>query len=71
MLTQISCSETWTNGDLNIDGQIDILDVLLTVDIILNEEEPQPCVQFAADLNEDGDVTFFDIIQILNIILDL
>lgn len=71
MLPQTTCADNWNLGDLNSDGSIDILDILLTVDIVLDVEEPQPCVEFAADMIPDGDVTFFDIIQILNIILNL
>ena len=70
MLPQDSCAQ-WSKGDVNTDEVVDIMDVLTTVDIILDAGEIEPCVQFAADMNEDGDVTFFDIIQILNIIMDL
>ena len=70
MLPQDSCTQ-WSKGDVNTDEVVDIMDVLTTVDIILDADEIEPCVQFAADMNEDGDVTFFDIIQILNIIMDL
>jgi agmatine/peptidylarginine deiminase len=70
MLFQDSCAQ-WSQGDVNADDVVDIIDVLIAVDIILNSGEAQPCVYFAADMDEDGNVTFFDVIQILNIIMDL
>lgn len=51
-------------GDINEDGIIDILDIIMGVNfIIFNEYED------LADLNDDGFVNVLDIIQIINIIL--
>ncbi len=57
--------ETYELGDVNGDGNIDVLDVVLTVNIILNISDPFP----AADLNQDGVINVLDIVIIVNIIL--
>ena len=57
--------ETYELGDVNGDGNIDVLDVVLTVNIILNLIDPSP----AADLNQDGVINVLDIVMIVNIIL--
>ena len=51
-------------GDVNGDEVIDILDIILTVNIILNAQYNP-----TADLNEDGLINVLDIILIVNIIL--
>ena len=52
-------------GDINEDGNIDILDVILTVDIILDYQ-----YHILADINEDSLVDIFDIIMMLNWIMN-
>ena len=53
-------------GDLNADMEINVLDVILTVNIALGEDGYNP----AGDLNGDGEVNVLDIVQIVNIILE-
>ena len=57
-------NEDGLQGDLNGDGVIDILDIIVLVNMILNGE-----YSFIADLNEDGVVNILDIIIYKNIIL--
>ena len=52
-------------GDLNEDGLINILDIIITVNIILGTEEYNQ----NADINEDDTINILDVISILNIIL--
>ena len=52
-------------GDINLDGLINILDVILVVNIILEANS----FNDLADLNLDGQVDVLDIVQIINIIL--
>lgn len=52
------------DGDLNGDGQIDILDIIALVNMILNGD-----YSASADLNEDGAVNILDIVIYKNIIL--
>jgi photosystem II stability/assembly factor-like uncharacterized protein len=57
-------------GDINSDGNINILDIVRGVNIIL-ELPPQPTEYelWAADMNEDGKVNILDLVDIVNIIL--
>ena len=52
-------------GDINEDGNVNIQDVILSVNIILSSLEYNP----AADLNADGVIDVLDIINIVNMIL--
>ena len=52
-------------GDLNEDGLINILDIIITVNIILGTEDYNQ----NADINEDDTINILDVISILNIIL--
>ena len=56
---------TYDNGDLNMDGDINILDVVSMVNVVLNNEQNS-----MADLNGDGIINILDIILLVNIILD-
>mgnify|MGYP001215660324 CR=1 FL=1 len=52
-------------GDVNIDGVINILDVVMIVQIIIgNHEEVE-----SADFNDDGLVNIIDIVQLIQIII--
>mgnify|MGYP000995239831 CR=1 FL=1 len=54
-----------TLGDVNSDGVVNILDVVLLVNIILNgDDNPN------ADINDDGIINILDIVQLVNIILN-
>ena len=53
-------------GDLNDDGSLNILDIILMVGMIMDEE---PYDQIA-DLNQDGSINILDIIALLNLILN-
>ena len=51
-------------GDINMDGMVNVIDVVLTVNIILgNTSDP------SADINGDGVVNVIDIVLLVNMIL--
>ena len=52
-------------GDLNFDGIINVIDVVLLVNIVLNNE-----IDSNADINNDGTVDILDVVQIINFILN-
>lgn len=52
-------------GDLNNDEIIDILDIIITVNMIMSNE-----YSATADLNDDSVVNILDIINLVNIIMD-
>ena len=57
--------ESYELGDVNMDENIDVLDVVLTANIILNLDDPSPY----ADLNQDGTIDEEDINLLIDQIL--
>ncbi len=57
---------TEISGDMNYDQSLDILDLVITVDCIMNNAGDCPC----ADVNSDGAVDVMDIVQMVEDILD-
>jgi hypothetical protein len=57
-------------GDLNEDGTINVLDIVLLVNIIINNIIPNNHIQWAADLNLDVLLDVLDIVLLVNVILD-
>ena len=55
----------YDNGDLNMDGTVNILDVVLMVNVVLDGEQNN-----MADLNSDGIVNILDVILLVNIVLE-
>ena len=53
-------------GDLNDDGNIDVLDVIILVNHILS---PATVELEGADINNDGQVNILDVVALVNIIL--
>ncbi|MFQ6091903.1 MAG: DUF3160 domain-containing protein [bacterium] len=58
-------------GDVNGDGQINVQDVLVAVNIILGLLDPTPDQLWAADYNDDGAVNVLDVVLIVNEILGI
>ncbi len=52
-------------GDINLDGVIDVLDVIFIINIAINNEYNDN-----ADLNGDNSIDILDVVQLVNIILD-
>ncbi|MFQ6091719.1 MAG: aryl-sulfate sulfotransferase [bacterium] len=61
--------EEGTKGDVNDDGQINVLDVVKLVCIILNTCEYDEAMFVRADWNEDGQVNVLDAVGIVQYIL--
>ena len=52
-------------GDINSDGEVNILDVVDLVNIVLDNEE----INDYSDINSDGVVNIIDIILLVNLIV--
>ena len=63
-LTNLECNLSGMIGDINEDSLVNILDVILTVNLILDNEFNE-----SADLNSDSIIDVLDIVQLVNIIL--
>jgi uncharacterized protein (TIGR02145 family) len=55
-------------GDSNCDGEVNVMDVITTINYILGNN-PQPFCFIEADVNGDGSVNAIDVIQTINIVL--
>ena len=53
-------------GDINDDGIINVIDIILVVNMVLGIENPSDL----ADLNNDGEINILDIIEIIFIIIN-
>ena len=53
-------------GDVDGNGEINVIDIIIVVNIILGDQASIG----SADLNQDGTIDVLDIINIINIILD-
>ena len=52
-------------GDLNLDGTLNVLDVVLMVNLVLDDG-----YDYAADMNGDGIINVLDIVTLINTILN-
>jgi len=69
-LTQSVAVETLLMGDINFDGNLNVLDVMIIVNIILpNDMEYTDQQLAAADLDGNGFINILDIMIVVNIIL--
>jgi hypothetical protein len=57
------------SGDVNGDGNSDVLDIVQIVNVILGGSFADECAAEAADINGDGNADVLDIVQIVNMIL--
>ena len=54
-------------GDINNDGNINVVDVVIVVDYIINSTDVElEC----ADINNDGDINVADVVQLVSLILN-
>jgi hypothetical protein len=56
-------------GDSNGDNSVDVLDVVNTVDYILNNI-PSPFIDYATDVNNDSNINVLDVVGIVDLILN-
>ena len=56
-------------GDVNFDGTLNVLDVVVVVGFILGNEEPTEEEMITSDMNQDGIVNILDVILVVNEVL--
>ena len=56
-------------GDVNDDGQVNVLDIVLTTNLILCQDCPDD-YNVCSDMNVDGELNVLDIVLIVNLILN-
>ena len=61
---------SYQQGDVNIDGEINVVDAVLIIQNILEYNEFDSCQTSLADLNGDGSINIVDIVLLVNIILN-
>ena len=60
----------WELGDINQDATYNVLDVILTVNLVLSSETIPECEFYSADINADGVLNILDVIEVINLVLD-
>jgi len=60
-----SCEYDCSHGDVNCDGELNVLDIVILVNMILEDEYDE-----IADINEDGGLNVLDVVILVNLILD-
>ena len=58
-------SEEFVTGDINGDGDVNVIDVVVLVNVILGFEEENS----SSDLNNDGSINVLDVVLLVNLIL--
>ena len=59
------CQDDFLAGDINDDGILNVLDIVLMVNMILDADYEE-----VADMNEDGVINVLDIVTLINTILN-
>jgi len=61
----------WQKGDINQDGYLNILDIVMLINFILHSEIPTECQLWSADLNDDEILNILDIVHLVNVVLSI
>lgn len=59
----------FASGDVNMDGVLNVFDIIAIVNHILDSESLSPQQSHLADLNQDGIIDVFDIVVLVNLII--
>ncbi len=59
----------WSSGDVNNDGELNVQDVILMLNITLNSDDYDECQILVSDINGDGQTNVQDIVLLVNTIL--
>jgi len=56
-------------GDVNLDGRINIYDILKLVDLAAGVIEPELCIMESGDLNNDGIYNYLDVWELIQLVM--
>ena len=56
-------------GDVNLDGRVNIYDILKLVDFVTGVIEPELCAISSGDMTNDGDITTIDVIELVYLVM--
>ena len=71
LLDEVNCGSVQCGtGDVNQDGNVDVLDVVQVVNFIIGNNAPDDAQACASDMNEDGNVDVLDVVQMVNMIIN-
>ena len=56
----------YSQGDVNTDGVLNVLDIVLSVNFVLGVDSPSTIQASLADMNSDGIINILDVILLVN-----
>jgi len=56
-------------GDINFDGLLNVIDVVIIIDFCIGNSTPNSSEFTVSDVNGDNEINVLDIVQLVNIIL--
>ena len=65
-LNGVEAPEEFLRGDVNGDGDVNVIDITALIDAIMNDDTSNP----RADVNEDGEINVIDITALIDIIMN-
>jgi len=72
VVSWLTAPENLTKGDVNLDGKFDVLDVVQTVNFILNiGNSPKSYERICADVNADSSIDVLDVVRIVRLALGI
>ena len=57
-------------GDINAEGNINVQDVVMLLNFILGDDEPEDGEQYTADMNGDGILNVMDVVILVSLIIE-
>ena len=67
----LGAADSYTLGDINGDGEINILDVVSIIGFIIGPNSPSESEFLAGDYNEDGALNVLDVVAIVSLIINI
>ena len=68
LFLRVQCTDSYVQGDLNQDQEINIQDVIMMINLILSGDINEENLEIG-DMNEDGAINIQDVILLVQIIL--